>query len=177
MCGPKLAVSTGCGARWDCGDGEGCWGCCDGRGGGLSGVYGCASEPRHLEEARGGVAGYWDRMVGAGARSRLCPSGAYAGGGRVMPKRALRPCRVPGCPELVGGGGYCSKHTPRETARTAEQRRSCDRRRGTSSERGYDARHRRWRLMVLRRDPVCRMCRREPSSVADHIRPIRRGHF
>jgi 5-methylcytosine-specific restriction enzyme A len=40
--------------------------------------------------------------------------------------------------------------------------------------RGYD-KHEKSRRAVLARDPVCRMCRIRPSTVADHIVPIRRG--
>ncbi|MEM8783082.1 MAG: HNH endonuclease signature motif containing protein [Planctomycetota bacterium] len=51
-----------------------------------------------------------------------------------------------------------------------------DRARGSAASRGYDADHRRWRLAVLRRDPLCVLCKREgritPATVADHIVPI-----
>lgn len=68
-------------------------------------------------------------------------------------------CNAKGCPILVDQGVRlclsCSLH--------AEQRR------GTSTARGYDRRHRRrFREGVLARDPICVMCLRRPSTEADH---------
>ena len=47
--------------------------------------------------------------------------------------------------------------------------------RPSAASRGYDANHRRWRSMVLSRDPICRLCEREPSTEADHIVPLSHG--
>lgn len=48
--------------------------------------------------------------------------------------------------------------------------------RGSAAARGYDAAHRRWRLAILRRDPLCVLCleqgRTSPATVADHVVPI-----
>jgi 5-methylcytosine-specific restriction endonuclease McrA len=48
--------------------------------------------------------------------------------------------------------------------------------RQTAARRGYDADHRRWREAVLRRDPLCVVCKRRgivtPAVIADHIVPI-----
>ena len=49
------------------------------------------------------------------------------------------------------------------------------RRRGAASSYGYDARHRRWRLFILRRDPICKDCQMALSTRADHITPISQG--
>jgi 5-methylcytosine-specific restriction protein A len=50
-----------------------------------------------------------------------------------------------------------------------ELERQSDRRRGTSTERGYGHLHRtRFRTAVLRRDPVCVVCCDDLSTVADH---------
>ena len=38
-----------------------------------------------------------------------------------------------------------------------------------ASARGYDRRHQKWRLLILARDPICKICDREPSTEADHI--------
>lgn len=46
--------------------------------------------------------------------------------------------------------------------------------RPTTAQRGYDSVWRALRLMVLRREPLCRRCGHEASQV-DHIRPIRQG--
>ena len=84
-----------------------------------------------------------------------------------MPYRPPHPCSSPGCGQLVQQA-HCETH-----------RGSQERDRGTSTERGYGARHRRWRKMVLRRDPVCVMCEQDgrttAATVADHIKPINHG--
>ncbi len=48
--------------------------------------------------------------------------------------------------------------------------------RGTVAERGYGGHHRKWRAMILQRDPLCMWpgCH-EPATVADHIVPLRQG--
>lgn len=71
--------------------------------------------------------------------------------------RALRICTEPGCPEYTDSG-RCSDH-----------RRRAERKRGTSTQRGYGTQHRaRFRAGVLARDPVCVLCRRAPATEADH---------
>jgi 5-methylcytosine-specific restriction protein A len=71
--------------------------------------------------------------------------------------RALKVCPTAGCTELTTGG-----RCPSCTARA-------DRLRGTASDRGYTSRgHKRFRVVVLRRDPICKVCDLEPSTVADH---------
>lgn len=84
-----------------------------------------------------------------------------------MPVKPKKPCRQPGCPELVDTG-YCDRHKKQE-------QKQYDERRGSSTERGYDARWRRYRLMYLRRNPLCVMCEDEgkltPATVVDHITP------
>jgi 5-methylcytosine-specific restriction enzyme A len=59
----------------------------------------------------------------------------------------LRPCSIPGCPELTHGG-------PCESHRRSRQREH-DVRGGKTAERGYDARWRRARLIFLQEHPVC----------------------
>lgn len=79
-----------------------------------------------------------------------------------MPK-ALRVCSVPSCPELTSGG-RCDQH-----------RRQADRVRGTTTERGYSTPgHRRFREAVLARQPICVLCHRARSTVADHYPLSRR---
>src|ERR1035437_8653173 len=73
-------------------------------------------------------------------------------------RRILRPCTTPGCPELTPGGP-CEQH------RRARQREH-DERRGTSAERGYDADHRRLRILCFQRDGWrCVDCGWEPEIV------------
>lgn len=88
--------------------------------------------------------------------------------GFLMPTRPRSPCSAPRCPNLKP----CPVH-----GRQAEQ--AYDTRRGSAASRGYDARHRRWRLLVLAEHPLCvDPDRRHPgvvraSVVADHIVPLR----
>src|ERR1019366_10481088 len=78
-------------------------------------------------------------------------------------RRILCPCTTPGCPELTPGGP-CEQH------RRARQREH-DERRGTSVERGYDADHRRLRILCFQRDGWrCVDCGWEPTIVADFRR-------
>ncbi|MGK4583471.1 holin [Kitasatospora sp. HPMI-4] len=71
--------------------------------------------------------------------------------------RAYTICTVAGCPEYTTGG-RCDEH-----------RRAADRARGTTSQRGYGRGHRtRFRPAVLARDPVCVLCKQQPSQHADH---------
>lgn len=89
--------------------------------------------------------------------------------------RTRRGCAWPGCPNLaVRGGRYCEEHA-------GEAWRKDSRERGTSSERGYGARWRNLRMMVLRAHPLCA----DPFGVhgdrpvtareVDHIIPKRDG--
>jgi 5-methylcytosine-specific restriction protein A len=72
--------------------------------------------------------------------------------------RILRPCSIPGCPELTPRG-------PCESHRRARQREH-DERRGTSGERGYDADHRRLRILCFQRDGWRRVdCGWEPDII------------
>lgn len=79
--------------------------------------------------------------------------------------RAWKVCSQPGCAELVPPG----------VSRCEGCSRSADRSRGTATERGYNsAGHRRFRRAVLRKDPICVVCRSAPSTVADHYPLSRR---
>jgi len=80
-----------------------------------------------------------------------------------MPRSPLRPCPVPGCPNLTRGG-RCPFH-----AQVHEHQR------GSSTQRGYGYPYRLWRARILRRDPTCTLCGVEPSTVADHLVPQSRG--
>lgn len=73
-------------------------------------------------------------------------------------RRILHPCSTPGCPKLTPGGP-CEQH------RRARQREH-DERRGTSVDRGYDASHRRLRVLCFERDGwQCVDCGWEPEIV------------
>ena len=86
-----------------------------------------------------------------------------------MPTKAPSACRRPGCAGLVRGG-VCSVCGDLRRRTAAEH----DERRGSSRERGYDARWERLRSMHLAGEPLCRMCGR-PAVLVDHITPIRDG--
>ena len=78
----------------------------------------------------------------------------------AQPVRVLHPCSTPGCPELTRRG-LCERH------RRTRQRED-DERRGTSTERGYDAMHRRLRILCFKRDGWrCVDCDWEPNIIRD----------
>lgn len=89
-----------------------------------------------------------------------------------MPNRAMRICKYPGCSELVGSG-YCVKHQ----AIKEQQAKKFDKERGTSSERGYGSKWRKYRLQFLREHPICecneckKLNRILLATVVDHIIP------
>lgn len=72
----------------------------------------------------------------------------------------MRVCSVSGCPALYDSS---------EGTRCREHRAAAERRRGSSSKRGYaSAGHQRFRSAVLERDPICVLCRVRESVQADH---------
>ena len=69
---------------------------------------------------------------------------------------------MPGCGTLT------------DQARCDAHRRAVEQARGSSTQRGYSsARHRRFRRLVLKRDPVCVLCG-AVATVADHYPTSRR---
>lgn len=86
-----------------------------------------------------------------------------------MPWKPKHSCTFPGCTTLVESGqSRCPMHT--HALRT-----QYDKRRGTSTERGYNARWRRLRQWFLNTYPLCAECRRHgiltAATVVDHITP------
>ena len=69
-----------------------------------------------------------------------------------MAHNPTRVCSKPGCPHFKPCPN--PEHQP-------------DRVRGTSTQRGYGAGHRRFRAQVLERDPWCKLCGAR-ATVADH---------
>ena len=86
----------------------------------------------------------------------------------AMPMTAMRPCSVPGCPNLVRSG-RCDEHSVRRNHTS----------RPSAARRGYGSRHQKRRQSYLTRHPLCAMCaasgRVEPAVVLDHIIPLSRG--
>ncbi len=78
-----------------------------------------------------------------------------------MPRKPKRPCRKPGCPALIEGGGWCGKHKPKD--------------RPSAAKRGYGSKWRTYRESYLRRYRWCVACKadghRTPATVVDHIVP------
>lgn len=91
-----------------------------------------------------------------------------------MPTKAPTTCRRLGCRGLVRAG-VCSACGPVRRESAVEH----DERRGSSRERGYDARWERVRRMHLAGEPLCRMCQQAGrvtlAVLVDHITPIRDG--
>lgn len=81
------------------------------------------------------------------------------------PKRANRPCSFSSCGEYATNQGYCDKHQHRIRVK--------DRERGTSHQRGYDAKWREARAEHLAEQPLCadhlRRGYYETATVVDHI--------
>src|SRR5690606_26275858 len=77
----------------------------------------------------------------------------------------MTPCAYPGCP-IPTRDRYCPEH-----AKLVERR--YDRERGSAASRGYDARWRRVRRMVLAEEPLCRRCKAQgrvtPATQVHHI--------
>lgn len=79
-----------------------------------------------------------------------------------MPLRPLRPCAHPGCHRL-SHTGRCALHPRVDRRRWYHQRPEA---------------HPQWLAIsaqVLSEEPVCRICRKAPSTDVDHIVPKRRG--
>lgn len=83
-------------------------------------------------------------------------------------RRPKRPCNHPGCRRLVEKG-YCEEHK-------RQRQKDYDRWRGSSAERGYGHRWRKYREWFLKQHPLCVRCREdgklEPATVVDHIIPV-----
>ena len=83
-----------------------------------------------------------------------------------MPWKLPKLCAHVGCSQLTSER-HCQVHKrQREQQRTAK--------RGTATQRGYDAEWRRIRAAILEAEPLCRMCQAVATEV-DHIVPMHRG--
>lgn len=87
-----------------------------------------------------------------------------------MPIAAPTPCRHPGC-IVISHHLYCADHADEARRQANAVRQRVDRQRDTSAHRGYGAAWQRLRLRILRRDPVCRICRIAASVDVDHKIP------
>ncbi len=82
-----------------------------------------------------------------------------------MPNRPKRPCKQPGCSNLVESG-YCEQHR--------HLSRQYDKDRESAAKCGYDKRWQRYRLTYLQEHPLCeceeckKLGRSLPATVIDH---------
>lgn len=106
------------------------------------------------------------------ARHSLCALNLGIREKTAMPRSAQRICCIPGCGAACSGR-TCAKHAQEDPRRIA------DRERGSSTARGYGRRHQKWRLLILHRDPLCKIAHfcagLAPSTIADHVIPLRAG--
>lgn len=92
-----------------------------------------------------------------------------------MPVSAPKPCRHPGCGQLVrDGSGFCPDH---QRARPGS---FADKSRGTRHQRGYGAAWDALRKVVMQRDAgLCQPCRGDErvtlATMVDHIKPRAEG--
>lgn len=88
--------------------------------------------------------------------------------GGIVPSAPKRYCAHPGCSALVARG-RCKAHE-------SQRHTWVDSRRGTSSERGYDADWRKVRRAKLAAEPLCEECRKQKrirvATEVHHIRTI-----
>lgn len=95
---------------------------------------------------------------------------------RPVPFAAKKPCAWAGCTVLVSGGSYCPKHAAAAQARREASRVEQDRRRGSSTQRGYDYAWQQLRVAYLKAHPQCEVCQRETpyplmATIVDHKTP------
>ena len=89
-----------------------------------------------------------------------------------MPTSPAKPCRMPGCPNLISDTylGLCTEHKRQYQA-------AHDRERGSAASRGYNARWRRRSKLFLKHHPLCAEClkegKRRGATVVDHTTPHR----
>ena len=97
---------------------------------------------------------------------------SYAQGGETMPKKPLRPCSHPGCPNLCEGQ-FCEQHRVDERRRYDKYERSSD------VNRKYGRAWKRIRDRYAAEHPLCEMCLKEgrltPVQEVHHILPVSKG--
>lgn len=93
-----------------------------------------------------------------------------------MPVRAKHFCNHPGCNQLVDGR-YCEEHARLHEQMQTDDDKQYDKRRGTSSGRGYSTQWQKVRIAHLRSHPLCAECEREgmtvPAVLVHHVTPLR----
>ena len=94
-----------------------------------------------------------------------------SGGGPFLFNMPIRPksiCTYPGCGRLTDGLGGCALHRN-------HARKDSDKRRESSTDRGYDGKWRKARRLHLLKQPLCVHClktgKRTPATDVDHVIP------
>ncbi|OGU82654.1 MAG: hypothetical protein A2W11_06155 [Ignavibacteria bacterium RBG_16_35_7] len=91
-------------------------------------------------------------------------------------KAPRKPCRHPGCRELVSNGPYCEKHEKKKQEEVKVERIKYDKERGTSASRGYNYRWSQYSKRYRKEKPLCVMCEKEGvlkiAECVDHIVPV-----
>ena len=97
---------------------------------------------------------------------------SYAQGGETMPKKPLRPCSHPGCPNLCEGQ-FCEQHRVEERRKYDKYERSSD------VNRKYGRAWKRIRDRYAAEHPLCELCLKEgrltPAQEVHHILPVSKG--
>lgn len=73
------------------------------------------------------------------------------------------------------GGGWCPDHTKDKQAQDRGGRAPWADRPSTDRRPYQDPAYQRLRARVLRRDPICCICKRADSTEVDHVQPISEG--
>ena len=93
-------------------------------------------------------------------------------GGEEMPRKPLRPCSHPGCPNLCDGQ-FCEQHRTEERRKYDKYERSAD------VNRKYGRAWKRIRDRYAAEHPLCEMCLKEgrltPVQEVHHILPVSKG--
>ncbi len=94
-----------------------------------------------------------------------------------MPKRAQSFCQQPGCRVIAERGGLCDQHRQQRKAEDFKRFKAKRPVQASNSERGYNHRWNKARVVFLAKHPLCRDCERRglltPATVVDHIQPHR----
>lgn len=101
--------------------------------------------------------------------------GLFILGGKTMsPMKPMPPCRWRGCGNIQdpNGRGYCREHMQAVRQQDTEHR-------GSARQRGYTTQYERARAWVLKRHPLCPICKAEgrinPSTRTHHIKHLADG--
>lgn len=87
-----------------------------------------------------------------------------------MAKSSMRPCPTAGCKALVRGKGRCAAHQGKYLAEKAAYD---DRNRGSFRQRGYTSAWDLLRRELIEQNPVCQVCRAQPSKLVHHLNEVK----